>query len=101
MAKQMMDIALDAQEDTRIANGDFSVEESTAQHQQQLILNSKGDFKQNPTICVGAFQYFDDEHMQALIRAISIEFNRDGMEVQSVQLSPEGILQSEAWYPAI
>lgn len=94
----MMDIGLDDNEDTDIQYGDFVAAESTATHQRQLILNNKGDFKQNPTIGVGAFEYFDDEHMQDLIRAVSIEFSKDGMDVQSIKLNPEGILDSEAFY---
>ena len=95
----MIDITLDSNEDLEIANGDFLSTESTAQHQRQLILNNKGDFKQNPSICVGAFGYFDDENFQGLVRAVSIEFSKDGMNVQQVQLSPAGIINSDAFYP--
>lgn len=95
----MIDITLDSNEDLDITNGDFLSTESTAQHQRQLILNNKGDFKQNPSICVGAFSYFDDENFQGLVRAVSIEFSKDGMNVQQVQLSPAGIINSDAFYP--
>lgn len=99
MPTQMIDITLDSNEDLDITNGDFLSTESTAQHQRQLILNNKGDFKQNPSICVGAFSYFDDENFQGLVRAVSIEFSKDGMNVQQVQLSPAGIINSDAFYP--
>jgi hypothetical protein len=99
MAKQMKDISLSDQYDLEITGGDFTIVESTARHQQQLILNNKGDFKQNPTICVGAVEYFDDEHFQELTRAVSIEFTRDGMDVKNVKLSPGGIINSDAYYP--
>lgn len=95
----MIDIELDATEDLAIANGDFVVVESTAQHQRQLILNNKGDFKQNPTLGVGALNYMDDENFQQLIRAISVEFARDGMDVKRVILAKDGIVKSEAYYP--
>jgi hypothetical protein len=98
MARQMMDICLDDSEDVTIQHGDFVVDESTAQHQRQLILNNKGDFKQNPTIGVGVFEYYDDEHMRDLIRAVSIEFSRDGMDVQSIRLDADGVLKSNAFY---
>ena len=98
MARTMMDIALEDDEDVSITNGDFPIVESTLQHQRQLILNNKGDFKQNPTICVGAFTYFDDEHMQNLVRAVSVEFARDGMDVQEVKIDADGTLKSEALY---
>lgn len=98
MARQMMDIIIDDNEDVKIQTGDFVIDESTAQHQRQLILNNKGDFKQNPTIGVGAFEYFDDEHLRDLIRAVSIEFSRDGMDVQSIKLDETGVLKSNAFY---
>lgn len=98
MAKQMTDIGLDDSEDLTIFSGDFLVAESTAQHQQQLLLNTKGDFKENPTVCVGALGYLDDEHYQSLIRAVNVEFTRDGMEVADVSLSNEGVIKSDAVY---
>jgi hypothetical protein len=99
MAKPMIDIGLDEDEDLAIVSGDFTVVESTAQHQRQLILNNKGDFKQNPTIGVGVLSYLDDENYEQLIRAISIEFSRDGMDVKRVGLGKDGIIKSEAYYP--
>lgn len=99
MARPMIDIGLDATEDLEIATGDFVVVESTAQHQRQLILNNKGDFKQNPTIGVGVLNYMDDENFQQLIRAISVEFARDGMDVKRVSLAKDGVIKSDAYYP--
>jgi len=98
MAKEMNDIRLDDSEDIDLSGGDLMITESTAQHQRQLILNNKGDFKENPTICTGAFGYFDDEHYRGLIRAISVEFCRDGMDVKEVTLAPEGTINSIAVY---
>ena len=94
----MMDVALSETEDISISNGDFVAVESTAQHQRQLILNNKGDFKQNPNSCVGAFDYLDDDTYADLMRAISIEFTKDGMDVVSVQLMPNGIINTDAYY---
>src|SRR3954467_11915669 len=94
MAKEMMDVSLDDNEDLAIVAGDFILAESTAQHQRQLILNNKGDFKQNPTICVGAFEYFDDEYFRGLIRAVSVEFSRDGMDVNEVAMDTDGTIRS-------
>jgi len=101
MAKLMNDISLiesGVGEDLAVVAGDFAIVESTAMHQRQLILDSKGDFKQNPTIGVGAFGYIDDEGPNDLIRAISVEFARDGMDVASVGLLPSGNIQTDAFY---
>jgi len=98
MAKMMMDIALTEGEDLDLSSGDFGVIESTHQHQRQLLLNNKGDFKQNPTVGVGLFSYFDDEQFQNLIRAVSMEFSRDGMNVTSIRMGADGVLHSKAVY---
>ena len=98
MAIQMMDVCLDDAEDLDITSNDIAVVESTAQHQRQLILNNKGDFKENPTLCVGAFNYLDDENFGDLIREISIEFTKDGMDVQSIKVGGDGKIVSDAYY---
>lgn len=98
MAKRMIDIGLDDNEDLDISSTDFMLVESTPQHQRQLVLNNKGDFKQNPLVCVGAFDYLDDENFQALIRGISIEFNKDGMDVISINVAANGVINSNAFY---
>ncbi len=97
MARLMIDLALDDTEDLAITGGDFALTESTARHQEQLILNNKGDFKQNPSIGVGATTFIDDENTIELLRALSIEFIKDGMEVVSVRLE-RGVVYTDAFY---
>ena len=103
MVTQMIDIGLvsvTGGEDLAVSTaGDFLMMESTAWHQTELILNNKGEFKENPTICVGAFDYLDDENPQDLVRAIAVEFSRDGMDVVGVNLTAAGVIQSDAFYP--
>jgi len=102
MARQMQDIKLagvitggyEVGEDLAIAAGDFVNVESTAQHQRQLIMNNKGDFKQNPTICVGAFTYVDDEGGQGVVRDIVQQFMQDGMEVVNMQPDTDSVADS-------
>ncbi|NDC42216.1 MAG: hypothetical protein EBZ77_11825 [Chitinophagia bacterium] len=98
MANSMTDIILDISNDLELASGDWLSMPATAQHQRLLLLCNKGDFKQHPTIGVGVFTYFDDEQFQQLIRAVSIEFTRDGMQVDSIYLDADGVLRSEASY---
>jgi hypothetical protein len=88
----------DTTDDLLITNGDFVTGESTAQHQRQLLLNDKGDFKENPTACVGIYSYIDDEGLQALARDITVAYTQDGMKVNSVQLQQNGILDIDAGY---
>lgn len=94
----MMDIGFDELEDLEVKDGDFTVVESTAQHQRQLILNGKGDFKESPTICVDAFAFLNDDDPNGLLRAIAQEFAKDGMDVARVEYQPDGTLRTDAVY---
>jgi hypothetical protein len=94
----MIDLALDTNEDLLLTSGDFTARESTAQHQQQLLLNGKGEFKESPTTGVGVLTYSDDEHLENVARAVSIAFTQDGMDVEGVRISKGGILESTADY---
>lgn len=98
MARQMNDISLTESEDLDFSTGDIELAESTAQHQKQILLNYKGDFKENPTICAGAFSYIDDENRAALIRSVHVEFSRDGMNVYDVGVTGNGAITSKANY---
>lgn len=96
--RKMIDISLDANEDVSISNGDFLSEESTQQHQRQLILNEPGEFKENPTACVGAFTYLLNDNMTDLPSAIRRQFAQDGMEVTYIRLADNGKIDTDGYY---
>jgi hypothetical protein len=104
MAKKMIDFALGATDEDLVIDdsvggtGDFVLEESTSQHQRQLLLNAKGDFKENPTICVNAFNYLDGEDFAGLMRAIAVEFSKDGMDVDNVGVDANGEVKVSGKY---
>jgi hypothetical protein len=98
MPTRTIDFAVDDNNDLLISNGDFVLKECTEKHQTDLLLDEKGGYKLNPTICVGAFTYLDDENIQSIARAASIEFTRDGMQVNSIALQQNGILNMDANY---
>jgi hypothetical protein len=98
MAREMKDISLDEGDDLLIDSGDLLMVESTAAHQRQLLLNNKGDFKENPTICAGVFNYLNDENFEGMIRAINVEFCRDGMTVSDIKLNRDGSIETNAVY---
>ena len=83
-----MDLGLTTGTKLTIKNGDFVIVESTGEHQRQLLLNSKGDFKQNPGVCVGLSTFVDDEGPKNIIRETTQQFMQDGMEVEN--LTPSG-----------
>jgi hypothetical protein len=96
MAKEMLDYLLDANDDLDVSSGDFAVVESTVQHKRQLLWNNKGEFKQSPTVCVGAINFIDDESKQGITREISQQFMRDGMEVRNQQAGANNLADNVA-----
>jgi len=98
MPTKMMDIGL-VSDDLDIEQGDFTNAESTYQHQRQLLINDKGTFKENPTICIGIYSYLDNENPSDLLRDTTIEYTRDGMTVKSINLSSNGNINIDAYYP--
>lgn len=82
----MKDILLNNELDLDIANGDIVVGESTVQHQQLLLVTSKGDWKENPLVGVGAAAFLKDEDESGLLNEIRVEFQKDGMDVKAVNI---------------
>ena len=95
----MLDILIDDDLDLQIANGDLVVGESTLQNQLLLITCNPGDFKENPTICVGVAGYLKDDDYEDLLPKIKKEFEKDGMIVERLKLSPPFDLDANAYYP--
>jgi hypothetical protein len=96
MARQMIDYLLDTDEDLLIKDGDWATGESTYQHQRQLILNAKGDYKANPTICADVTRYIDNDDKSTVKREIAKEFMRDGMLVKDLVPNRESVSDGTA-----
>ncbi|MES2238853.1 MAG: hypothetical protein V4497_01210 [Bacteroidota bacterium] len=92
------DILLDEDMDVLIADGDFVVNESTAQHQKILILSDKGEFKEIPMRGVGARRYLEESNPSNLAREIRTEFSTDGMIVNKIQIATDLSIQIDANY---
>lgn len=87
----MKDILLNSDSDLDFANGDFATGESTLQHQNLLLISSKGAWKENPTVGVGAAGFLKDEDVNGLLAEIKQEFEKDGMKVNSIEYSNDKI----------
>lgn len=87
----MTDILLDTNHDLRIENGDFVIGTSDFQHQELLLQTFKGEWKENPTIAVGAAGFLKDNDIQGLAAEIKQEFERDGMTVNGIEFTEEKI----------
>jgi hypothetical protein len=88
MAREMLDIGFDENGDDLWLNGDLSSVESTLEHQRQLLLNAPGAFTQSPSVGIGLENYFDDdEGAGSILEDIKSQFNRDGMEIEILNLN--------------
>ena len=92
------DILLDNNWDLLTKDGDFVIGESTIQHQELLILSSKGDFKENPTTCIGAPEWLKDEEVSGLLAETKKEFERDGMTVNLLEFTSDEKFNVDAHY---
>lgn len=80
----MTDILHNDEYQLQVSGGDFVTGRSDEQQQGLLIVCAKGDWKQFPSACVGAYNYLKGEDEQGLLSGIKWEFERDGMKVNRV-----------------
>jgi hypothetical protein len=85
----MEDILLNTTHDLDIANGDLPIGESTLQNQDLLLMTNKGEWKENPTIAVGAAGFLKDEEEAGLMAEIKTQFEKDGMKVKQIEITEE------------
>lgn len=82
----------------KIENGDLVVGDATLQHQKDLLIAQKGEFKEFPEIGVGIANTLGDENPQQLLSQIRRNFQYDGMTVNQIQLTANGKLSIDAQY---
>lgn len=86
MAK-VFDYLEDLSGDLIIRDGDFALIESTAQHQKDLLVSEKGQYKAFPTVGVGIDGWLnDDVNLIELEKAVISEFENDGMRVGQINI---------------
>lgn len=94
----MIDIKFDADGDIDLSNGDIHYGVLPGQHQQDLIIVSKGHLKGSPAVGVGAINYLNDEDPENFLRKVRREFIADGMNVVKVGINKQGNLIVDAHY---
>lgn len=79
--------------------GKVTIGESTRQHQQDILVMGVGWHKFKPTHGVGIADYLGDEtSITELKSAIRREFERDGMNVKTIDFQPNGKIEIDANY---
>lgn len=94
----MRDLLLDENDDLSFGQGDLGNGISDPQNKKLLLVSDKGDWKEHPTVCVGAERWLKDDDPQGLLGEIKKEFERDGMTVIKLELTEDGKLTEDAHY---
>lgn len=92
------DVLLDSAYDLKVSGGDFVVGESTAQHQNCILMAAKGDYKEFPMMGVDLMSWLNNERPEDMMRAIRLEFANDGMKVNRMKLIPPAQVTIDAEY---
>ncbi|MFT3750972.1 MAG: hypothetical protein QM768_21845 [Agriterribacter sp.] len=86
--------------DLIVKNNDLLIGNSDMQHKQDLLLTEKGSIKQYPDAGVGAQTFLEAEDTAGFLREVSLQFTADGMQVEKLQLTQQGVLNVAAKYSA-
>jgi hypothetical protein len=79
-------------------NGDLVIHDATTQHQKDILIAAKGDYREFPDVGVDLINWLDDDALGDLPAAIQEEFEKDGMTVTKVQVTESGKTEIEASY---
>ena len=93
----MKDYLQDTTGDLLITGGDIKLGESTKQHQQDLLIARKCDYK-TKFVGIDIYNSLLDDEQENLIGEIGKTFTKDGMTVNEISISPQGKLKTDARY---
>lgn len=85
--------------DLNVANGDFVKAESTVQHKNLLFMTGPGEWRQYPTVGIGATQFLNDDEMGALYTKVQEQYKLDGLKVKEFQVTADGKVTDNSFYP--
>lgn len=94
----MKDILFNPNLDLDFRNGDLVIGFSDLQHQELLLVNNRGTFKEFPDTGVDAFGFLQDNNYADLLNEIRRQFIKDGMKVNKISLDESGKLNIDATY---
>lgn len=80
----MIDIAQASGGDIELASGDLAYNESTEQHQQDILVADQGHYKEFPDMGVGILNFLQDTDPENLLRTTRKQFTKDGMKVRHI-----------------
>ncbi|AMA48982.1 hypothetical protein [Flavobacterium covae] len=94
----MRDILLDTNGDLSFKNGDVEIGYSDNQHQEQILLANKGEFREFPELGVGIIQMLDDDDYMSVLIEAKKNLEYDGMKINNIKFEENGILNIDGNY---
>tara|TARA_R110002033_G_scaffold60198_3_gene110294 strand:+ start:12338 stop:12643 length:306 start_codon:yes stop_codon:yes gene_type:complete len=74
------------------ADGDFNVEFSDPQHQEDIIAEEVGSYKQYPLLGVGVLKYLNSSGSELVLkRSILVQLETDGYYVNEVRFNKSDV----------
>ena len=95
---EVIDILFDETGDVACKNGDLVNDDATFQHQKDLLAASEGEYKFDPLVGVGLFEFLDDEDPSQMLRKVRMQFGKDGMNVRIARINNKGKMEIDAKY---
>lgn len=80
------DILEDSSGDIQLINGDIRLGASLFQHQANIIVAGKGEYRRAINSTVGAIDYIDDEDPEEFLQDIRLKLVKDGQTVDSISI---------------
>ncbi len=94
----MKDFLLDKNGDLLIENGDFVIGNSENQHQLDILLAEKGEFKEFPEIGVSINEMLADDNFVAFLIEAKKNLEYDGMQINNIEFTENGVLNIDGKY---
>lgn len=93
----MIDILLKSNGDVELTD-DLVRTESTEQHKRDLLLASRGGYKEAPTVGIDCMSFLHDTDPADFLRTVRKQCERDGMRVDAIDYDATGELIIDAAY---
>ncbi|MRX40396.1 oxidase [Flavobacterium sp. LC2016-23] len=94
----MTDILLNKTGDLLIQNGDIVIGYSDNQHQEDILLASKGDYKEFPELGVGISNMLNEDDFMPFLIEAKKNLEYDGMIINNLKFEENGNLNIDGYY---
>lgn len=94
----MTDLLLDENCDLSFKNGDFDIGFSDYQHQEHIIMATKGEFKEFPELGVGLNRMLSDDDYTPFLIDAKKNLEYDGMKINNIKFEQNGNLNIDGEY---